>query len=130
MAALTPAVCDKAEILALVDQALSWDLNAPHLPAAEAALDMAERFTPFGRIVAEELRTQCLSIPTDSHAGRLAQATLTEAARRLNLKPLARTAGRRSAAHRAQNLACLVQALLQAAEGVVAFTATVKEGRR
>lgn len=130
MAALTPAVCDKAEMLPLIDQALSWDLNRPELPAAEAALDMAERFTPFGRIVAEDLRALCLSVPADSDAGRVAQAALTDAALRLNLKSLARTAGWRPAAHRAQDLARLVQALLHATEGVVASTATVKEGRR
>ncbi|MFD4114547.1 DUF6415 family natural product biosynthesis protein [Streptomyces niveus] len=130
MAALTPAVCDKAEMLPLIEKALSWDLRGPELPVAEAALDMAERFTPFGRITAEDLRALCLSIPADSHAHVGAQATLTEAARRLNLKPLARTAGQRSAAQRAQNLARLVQALLRATGDVVALTAMVKEGRR
>ncbi|MFE4610859.1 DUF6415 family natural product biosynthesis protein [Streptomyces niveus] len=130
MNALTPAVCDKAEMLPLIEKALSWDLSGPELPVAEAALDMAERFTPFGRNTAEDLRALCLSIPADSHAHVGAQATLTEAARRLNLKPLARTTGQRSAAQRAQNLARLVQALLRATGDVVALTATVKEGRR
>lgn len=130
MAALIPAACDKAEMLPLIDQALSWDLNRPELPVAEAALDTAERLTPFGRIVADDLRALCLTIPADSDAHVAAQATLTEAALGLSLKPLARTAGRRPAAHRAQNLARLIQALLHATEGVVASTATAKEGRR
>lgn len=125
-----PAVCDKVEILALVEEALAWDLDGSVLPVADVALDMAERFSPYGRIVAEDLRAQCLTIPADSDARVGVQATLSEAARRLNLKPLARAVGRRSAAQRAQNLARLVQALLRATGDVVALTATVKEGRR
>lgn len=125
-----PAVCDKVEVLALVDEALAWNLDGPDLPVAAAALEMAERFTPYGRIVAEDLRAQCLTIPADSDTRVGAQATLDEAARRLSMKPLARTAGQRPAAHRAQNLARIVQALLRATEGVDALTETIKEGRQ
>ncbi|MET7716309.1 hypothetical protein [Streptomyces sp. NPDC005407] len=119
MVALTPIVPDKVEILALVEAAVPWDLSGPDLPTVQVSLDMAEQFTHYGRIVADDLRTQCLGIPADSAVGRSAQATLSEAARRLNLKPLARTAGQRSAARRAQNLARLVQALNRAIDRVI-----------
>ncbi|MEU1273505.1 DUF6415 family natural product biosynthesis protein [Streptomyces sp. NPDC005799] len=118
MAALSPTVPNEAEILLVVEAALQWDLNSTDLPPVDVALDMAEQFTRYGRMVADELRTQCLRIPADSDAGLGAQATLGEAARRLNLKPLARSAAPRSAAHRAQNLARLVQALNRAMDQV------------
>ncbi|MGA5441954.1 DUF6082 family protein [Streptomyces griseoincarnatus] len=116
MAALTPAVPDKAAILPLVEMALAWDLNGSDLPSVDVALDMAEEFSRYGRMAVDELRTQCLSIPADSDACLGAQATLAEAAWRLRLKPLARSAALRSATRRAQNLACLVQALNRATE--------------
>lgn len=118
MAALTPAVPDKAEVLPLVEAALAWDLNGPHLPAVQDALSMAEQFTNHARTIADDLRTRSLGIPADSDAGSGAQATLGEAARRLSLKPLAPSAAPRSAAHRAQNLARLVQALNRAIDHV------------
>ncbi|MFF1678431.1 hypothetical protein ACFVYG_20630 [Streptomyces sp. NPDC058256] len=106
-----PVEDDKDEVLVLVAAALSWDLNGHGLPPVDIARGMAETFRRYGRDIADELRTQCLSISADSWAGLGAQATLGEAARRLNLRPLAPTAAPRSAAHRAQNLALLVQAL-------------------
>lgn len=118
MAALTPAVPDEVEVLLLVEAALAWDQDSSDLPAVEDTLGMAEQFTHYGRIAADKLRTQCLSIPADSDAGCGAQATLSEAARRLNLKPLAPSAAPRSAAHRARNLARLVKALNRAMDQV------------
>ncbi|MFG2783803.1 hypothetical protein ACGFY7_38970 [Streptomyces prunicolor] len=109
-----PVEDDKDEVLALVATALSWDLNGRGLPAADVALSMAETFSRYGRDAAEELRNQCLNISANSWAGLGAQATLGETARRLNLRPLAPTAAPRSAAHRAQNHARLIQALTRA----------------
>jgi hypothetical protein len=73
---------------------------------------MVEQFTDYGRIAADDLRTLCLSIPADSDTRRSAQATLNEASRRLYLSPP--NATRQAAAHRAQNIARLVQGLLRA----------------
>lgn len=114
---LPQAVPDKVEILSLVETALSWDLDSTALPPVEDALDMTKQFTDYGRVIADDL-TRILSIAGDSHARLGAQATLSEAGRRLNLKPLARSAAPRSAAHRAQNLARLVQGLLRATHQV------------
>ncbi|MBK3639480.1 DUF6415 family natural product biosynthesis protein [Streptomyces sp. MBT33] len=113
-----PVEDDKDEVLGLVATALSWDLYGHGLPAVDVALGMAETFSRYGRNIADELRTQCLSVPADSWAGLGAQATLGEAGRRLTLRPLAPTAAPRSAAHRAQNLARLVQALTRAIDQV------------
>ncbi|GAA3082902.1 hypothetical protein ACFQ0X_22155 [Streptomyces rectiviolaceus] len=109
-----PAVPDKVEILALVERALSWDLDNSALPPVEDALELAKWFTAYGRIVAADLDVLLSDIPTDSHVGGGAQATLSEAGRRLTLKPLAPTAAPRSAARRTQNLARLIQALNRA----------------
>ncbi|MEN8656097.1 hypothetical protein ABCR94_37385 [Streptomyces sp. 21So2-11] len=105
------AVPNKVEVLALVEAALSWDVDSPELPAVKDALAMAQQFTDFGRIVAEDLEAQMLSLPADSELCLGGRATLVEASRRLYLRPLAQTAAPRSAAHRAQNLARLVQTL-------------------
>ncbi|OIK02709.1 hypothetical protein BIV25_02985 [Streptomyces sp. MUSC 14] len=98
--------------------ALVWDLKGSHLPSVEVALDMVEQFTVFGRAVADDLRTGCLSIPADSEAGIeiSAQATLGEATRRLYLSPPRAT--QEVASHRAQNIARLVRRLLEATEAV------------
>jgi DNA-binding CsgD family transcriptional regulator len=112
MAALTPAVPDKVEIVLLAEAATSWDLNGQSLPDLDDALALVEQFTDYGRIVADDLRTLCLSIPADSSVGVSAQATLSEASRRLYLPPPSAT--QQPAARRAQNLARLVQALVRA----------------
>ncbi|MBL1285636.1 hypothetical protein JKV81_02070 [Streptomyces sp. For3] len=109
---LTSPVPDKVEVLALVEAALSWDVDSPALPTVKNALAMAQQFTDFGRIVADDLEAKLLGLPADFCIG--ARATLGEASRRLYLRPLAQTAAPRSAAHRAQNLARLVQALSRA----------------
>ncbi|MFH8466020.1 DUF6415 family natural product biosynthesis protein [Streptomyces sp. NPDC017991] len=106
-----PTVPDKVEVLALVEAALSWDIDGPALPAVKDALSLARQFTDYGRIVAADLESQLRSLPADSDLCISAQATLSEASRRLPLKPLVQSASRRSAAHRAQNLARLAQAL-------------------
>ena len=116
MAALTPAVPDKAEILPLVETTLACDLKGPRLPSVVVALNMVEKFTEFGRAAADDLRTGCLSIPADSEAGIGAQATLGQAARLLYLSPP--HASQELAAHRAQNLAHLVHRLVETAEEV------------
>ncbi|MBT2405589.1 hypothetical protein J7I97_05340 [Streptomyces sp. ISL-87] len=113
---MTPVAPDKVEVLSNVDKALAWDLAGPDLPAVDVALDMVEQFTEKGRIVADGLRTLVLSIPVDSDAGISAQATLNEASRRLYLSPPSGTP--RTAGHRAQNLARLVQGLYRAVERV------------
>ncbi|WP_406220881.1 DUF6415 family natural product biosynthesis protein [Streptomyces decoyicus] len=102
------------EVLALVETALSWDLYGTDLPAVEDALSMAKEFTAHGRIIVEDLRTGCLDILADSDVAASAQATLGEAGRRLYLRPLAGSASPQSAAHRAQNLARLVESLIRA----------------
>ncbi|WP_406153192.1 DUF6415 family natural product biosynthesis protein [Streptomyces sp. NBC_01023] len=107
----TSAVPDKVEVLALVEAALSWNVDSPELPAVKDALAMAQQFTDFGRVVADDLEAQLRSLPADSELCIGARATLGEASRRLYLRPLAQTAAPRSAARRAQNLARLVQAL-------------------
>lgn len=107
----TSAVPDKVEILVLVEAALSWDVDGPELPTVKNALTMAQQFTDFGRIVADDLEAQLPNLPADSELCIGARATLGEASRRLYLRPLAQTAAPRSAARRAQNLARLVQAL-------------------
>lgn len=113
MASLTSAVPDKVQVLANVETVLAWNLtNSPGFPAADVALGMVEQLTVYGRIIADDLRTQCLNIPADSVAGRSAQATLSEASRRLHLPPPASTP--QAAGHRAQNIARLVQGLLRA----------------
>ncbi|MFD4553493.1 hypothetical protein ACFWP5_04080 [Streptomyces sp. NPDC058469] len=116
----TPLEEDEGKILALVTTALSWDPHGPDLglPAVDVALDMAKQFAQRGRILADDLCTRFLNIPADSWAGVGAQATLGEAARRLSLRPLVQSAAPRSAAHRAQNLARLVQALFRAIDQV------------
>ncbi|MGC5042473.1 DUF6415 family natural product biosynthesis protein [Streptomyces albidoflavus] len=112
MAPLTSAVPDKIEILAAIETVLTWDLDGPDRPAVNVALGFVQEFTAYGRIVADDLRTQCLSIPANSQAGRGTQAILSEAARRLHLSPPARTP--QGAGHRAQNIARLVKGLLRA----------------
>ncbi|MGX1851106.1 DUF6415 family natural product biosynthesis protein [Streptomyces sp. NPDC055299] len=106
-------VHDDAEVLALVETALSWDASA-NLPAVEDALSMAKEFTSYGQSLVDGLRTQCLNLVANSDVAVIAHATLGEASRRLALRPLARSASPRSAAQRAQNLARLVQSLLRA----------------
>ncbi|MFG2141860.1 DUF6415 family natural product biosynthesis protein [Streptomyces sp. NPDC048650] len=118
MAALTPTVPDKVEIRALAKTALAWKLDTSGLPTVEDALSITERFTGYGRTIANDLCIQCLSLPADSGAARSAQVTLGEASRRLYLDPLAGTASPWAAAHRAQNLARLVTSLLRAAGAV------------
>ncbi|MGA5266258.1 DUF6415 family natural product biosynthesis protein [Streptomyces lydicamycinicus] len=105
---------DDAEVLALVATALSWDVHGTDLPAVEDALSMAKEFTSYGRIILDDLRTQCLNLVADSDIAAIAHATLGEASRRLYLRPLAGSTSPRSAAQRAQNLARLVQSLLRA----------------
>ncbi|WP_371792281.1 DUF6415 family natural product biosynthesis protein [Streptomyces sp. NBC_01471] len=117
----TVEVVDRAEVLPLVDTVLGWDLDGPSLPEPEIALGMVEHLTDFGRIAADALCTLCLSIPANSAAGQRAQATLSEASRRLYMPPPHVT--RRAAAHRAQNLARLYRALVRA-------TAQVEEQAR
>ncbi|MFJ9889509.1 DUF6415 family natural product biosynthesis protein [Streptomyces sp. NPDC091287] len=111
MTSLTPAVPDKVEILALVGAALSWDVDSTARPAVKDALDMARQFTDYGRIVADDLETQILSLPADSDLYIRSQATLGEVSRRLHLRPPVQSASPQSAGKRAQNLARLVQAL-------------------
>nr|WP_203598965.1 DUF6415 family natural product biosynthesis protein [Streptomyces sp. SID10853] len=107
--------------MVLIDAVLGWDLNGPGLPEPEIALGMVEDLTAYGRIAAGTLCTLCLSIPAHSAAGHGAQATLSEASRRLYLPPPHVT--RRAVAHRAQNLARLCRALFRA-------TAQVEEQAR
>ncbi|MCL7376996.1 DUF6415 family natural product biosynthesis protein [Streptomyces sp. 35G-GA-8] len=112
MAALTRDVPDKVEILPLVETALGWDLQSQSLPELGEALDLVTQFTVYGRVVADDLRTLCFSIPADSDAGRTAQAALSESTRRPHLPPP--TATQPAAAQRAQHLARLIKALVRA----------------
>ncbi|MFD4986464.1 DUF6415 family natural product biosynthesis protein [Streptomyces sp. NPDC058374] len=114
MAPLSVDTPDKVEVLPLVEEALGWDLDGAELPSISEALDLASQFTAYGRVVADDLRAQCQSIPSDSDARLGARATLSEANARLYLKPLAVTTTPRNAAARAQNLARMVQALHRA----------------
>ncbi|MFC5804518.1 DUF6415 family natural product biosynthesis protein [Streptomyces formicae] len=113
MAALTPAAPDKVEVLANIETVLAWDLRGPAHPSVEDAMGMVAQFTEFGRIVAEDLRTQCLGIPADSGAGRSGHTILGEADRRLHASP-PNPLSQQAATHRAQNLARLIQALNRA----------------
>ncbi|WP_432141134.1 DUF6415 family natural product biosynthesis protein [Streptomyces sp. bgisy084] len=107
----------EAEVRALVETALSWDVHGAGLPAVEDALSTAQAFTSYGRILIDDLRTQCLAL-ADSDVATRAQATLGEASRRLHLLPLPTSASPRSAAQRAQNLARLLRSLLRTVEQV------------
>ncbi|WP_158711267.1 DUF6415 family natural product biosynthesis protein [Streptomyces sp. NRRL S-1824] len=113
-AILESAVPDKVEVLALVGRALSWDPASAVFPPADEALELARAFTAYGRIVANDLSAVIAGVPSDSPDVRRAQATLSEAGRRLGLMPLGPTVAPRMAAQRAQNLARLVQALNRA----------------
>lgn len=113
-AILESAVPDKIEVLALVGRALSWDPASADFPPADEALELAGVFTAYGRIVANDLSVAIAGMPSDSPDVRRAQATLSEASRRLGLMPLGPTVAPRMAAQRAQNLARLVQALNRA----------------
>lgn len=113
-AILESAVPDKIEILALVGRALSWDPASADFPPADEALELAREFTAYGRIVANDLSVAIAGMPSDSPDVHRAQATLSEASRRLGLTPLGPTVASRMAAQRAQNLARLVQALNRA----------------
>ncbi|MFD3514884.1 DUF6415 family natural product biosynthesis protein [Streptomyces sp. NPDC058657] len=116
MAALTPVVPDKVEVLALVEEVLAWDLQGPELPEPASSLVLVEQFTTYGKVLADDLGTLCLNIRASSQAGNGAQATLNEASRRLHLSPP--PPGPLAAAHRAQNLARLTQALLRSIDQV------------
>ncbi|WP_326682028.1 DUF6415 family natural product biosynthesis protein [Streptomyces sp. NBC_01237] len=118
MASLTDSVPDKVEVLAIVETALAWDLSGSDLPPADVTLGMVEQLTTYGRVVAIALRTMCLSLPAESEARLGAQATLSEAGRRLYLPPPEGT--RPAAARRARNVARLVQGLLRATHQVSA----------
>ncbi|WP_208874845.1 DUF6415 family natural product biosynthesis protein [Streptomyces sp. PBH53] len=113
MAPLTIAVPTQAEVLASVETVLRWDVNGDDLPAVDVVVGLVEQFTEYGRVIADDLRVQCLSIPADSDAGLSAAAILGEASRRLHLPPPYRTP--QASVHRAQNIARLVKALLRAA---------------
>ncbi|MDP5315341.1 DUF6415 family natural product biosynthesis protein [Streptomyces poriferorum] len=110
-AILESFVPDKVEVLALVGRALSWDPTSAEFPPTDEALELARVFTSYGRIVANDLSAVLAGVPADSPDVRCAQATLSEAGRRLGLMPLGPTVAPRVAAQRAQNLARLVQAL-------------------
>ncbi|MFG3136589.1 DUF6415 family natural product biosynthesis protein [Streptomyces sp. NPDC048211] len=115
---LDSVVPERVDVLALVGRALSWGPASADFPTVEEALELAKGFTTYGRIVADDLSIVIAGIPSDSPVGRRAQATLDEASRRLTLKPLGLTVAPRSAAHRAQNLARLVQALSRVADHI------------
>lgn len=74
MAALTPAVPDKAEILPFVETALAWDHKCHILPSVVVALGAVETFTEFGR-TAVDLR-DCFSadLPSQSAQRRVSGA--------------------------------------------------------
>lgn len=104
-------VPDKVETLSLVETVLSWDLNRESLPEIDVSLKLVKEFTAYGRVLEGNLATVCRRLAADSDLRCGAQATLSEAARRFHMPPPGGSA--RGAAHRAQNLARLIQALLR-----------------
>lgn len=110
MTSLAPVVPDKAEILTLVETALSWDMNRG-LPKGDISLELVKEFTAYGRVLEGDLATVCRRLPADSELRCGAQATLSEAARRLYMPPPG--SSECGAAHRARNLTRLIQALLR-----------------
>lgn len=102
--------------LTTVQQVLAWDTAGPNLPDLHHCQLAVELLAEQGRAVADELRTQCLGVSAHSDAGVVAQAALGEASRRLHLPLPSPTP--RATAHRAQNLARLVQSLTNAASEV------------
>ncbi|MFJ6433345.1 DUF6415 family natural product biosynthesis protein [Streptomyces sp. NPDC091416] len=110
-AVLESSLPNKVEVLALVGKALSWDPTSADVPPTDEALELARVFTAYGRIVANDLSAVLAGMPSDSPDVRCAQATLSEAGRRLGLMPLGPTVAPRTAVQRAQNLARLVHAL-------------------
>ncbi|MER7224274.1 DUF6415 family natural product biosynthesis protein [Streptomyces rubradiris] len=113
---MTSPAFDEEQILAATGLVLDWDLDGSSLPPVDEALGLVEQFTTFGRDLAGDLRDLCLGLPDDSRVGQAAHVTLGEASGRLYLPPPAGTP--RAAAHRAQNLARLFEALLRAVEAV------------
>ncbi|MEV7383867.1 DUF6415 family natural product biosynthesis protein [Streptomyces lydicus] len=109
--ALPLTVPDKVETLSLVETVVSWDLNRGSLPETDISLKLVKEFTAYGRVLGGDLATVCRRLLADSDLRCGAQATLREAARRFHMPPPGGSA--RGAAHRAQNLARLVQALLR-----------------
>ncbi|QHC26374.1 DUF6415 family natural product biosynthesis protein [Streptomyces sp. GS7] len=97
--------------MTLVERALAWDPENLTTPDLDTVLDMIEHFSQYGRVVANELRVLCRSLPVGSAVAVRARATLGEADRRLNLP---RSIANRQARHRAQNLARLLKALHRA----------------
>lgn len=92
---------DKVVITPLIDAVLSWDLAGRTLPHPEVAVDAINQLTSYGRILTDSLRAHTSTLPI-----------VGEADRRLNAAPSAGSA--HAATARAQNLARLVQALLNA----------------
>lgn len=88
-------------ITSLIDAILSWDPASRTLPHPDVAVDAINQLTSYGQILTDSLRAQTSTLPI-----------VGEADRRLNAAPSAGTA--QAAATRAQNLARLVQALLNA----------------
>ncbi|WP_327352753.1 DUF6415 family natural product biosynthesis protein [Streptomyces sp. NBC_01304] len=121
MAALTPTVPDKVEVLANVNTVLDWDLSSPDVPSAADSVAVVEQFTAYSQVLAKDLRTLCLSILADSEVGVRARSILGETSGRLSA-PLPSPLTDRYAARRAQNLARLIQGLLRA-------TAQVREAQ-
>lgn len=102
--------------MATIDRVLAWDLTRPELPSPEGALILLNQLIHYGGILATDLSALCLPLPADSEAGHTAKAALGEASRRLSLPAPPCTP--QAAAHRTQNTARLLRALLRAVEAV------------
>lgn len=96
-----------------VGRVLAWDVRGPGLPDLDQRQRIVELLATYGRVVADDLRTQCLNVSANSDAGVAAQAALGEASRRLYLPPPHPT--QQAMALRAQNLARLTRTLTHAA---------------
>ncbi|MFB7085737.1 DUF6415 family natural product biosynthesis protein [Streptomyces sp. NPDC056296] len=103
---------DDVDIAADVTTVLAWEATDGEFPGVDSVLALVERFTVHGRRLADELEIACKKLPETENARIGADATLSEAPRRLYLRPPAAT--KSAAGHRAQNIARLVHSLLEA----------------
>ncbi|MFD4476010.1 DUF6415 family natural product biosynthesis protein [Streptomyces sp. NPDC058471] len=102
---------ETTQLRQLVEQTLAWDLRPEDVPEVDHTLGVIEDIRKQASLLSDVLQAAVEQMPQDSDLCRRVQATLSEARGRLTDR-IPRE--QRRAAERAQNLARLGQALLQA----------------
>ncbi|MFC8125397.1 DUF6415 family natural product biosynthesis protein [Streptomyces sp. NPDC057302] len=103
---------ETTQLRQLVEQTLAWDLRSPEdVPEVDHTLGVIEGIREQASLLSDVLQAAVERMPQDSDVCRRVQATLSEARGRLTYGA---PPERHRAAARAQNLARLGQALLQA----------------